>query len=213
MSILSISIHHRIKKCLLAAAIGLLVLLLLFLFRFEILRAAGRYLISEDKPCKVQAIFILAGGPKDRAGEALRLYRMGLSRRLVCSGGSIPQDLEALGLPYCEAEISAKYLIRAGADSSVTDIIKKGSSTLEESEIILDYCLAKGLDSIMVLSHRFHTRRIHYFFERPFHEAGIYLNIHGAPSSQYNEQRWWENEYGLLMVNNEYVKLLYYLIF
>lgn len=211
MSILSKK--HRVRKYLLALSVACLFFLLLFLFRFELLRAGGRYLISEDEPCRVQAIFILAGGPKDRAEEALALYRKGFGRLLVCTGGTVPADFEALGLPYREAEISARYLSRSGADSSVIRLLPEGSSTLEESKLILGYCLANGLDSVMVVSHRFHTRRIRSFFEKPFREAGIYLNIHGAPSSQYDEERWWENEYGLLMVNNEYVKMIYYLLF
>lgn len=211
MSILST--HRRLGKYLMALLFVSVFFLLLFLFRFELLRATGRYLISEDEPCRVQAIFVLAGGPKDRADEALELYRQGLGRFLVCTGGTVPADFEALGLLFREAEITAAYLARSGMDSSAIVLLPEGSSTLEESDLILRYCLEKKLDTVMVVSHRFHTRRIRSFFEKPFREAGIYLNIHGAPSSQYDEKRWWENEYGLLMVNNEYVKLIYYLIF
>lgn len=211
MSILSK--NRWLKKSLLTLAFISAFILLFFLFRFQLLRAAGRYLISEDEPCRVQAIFILAGGPKDRADEALLLYKQGFGPVLICTGATVPADFQALGLPYTEAEITAKYLSRLGLDSSAIVLLPEGSSTLQESRLILNYCLANRLDSVMVVSHRFHTRRIRSFFEKAFREAGIYLNIHGAPASQYDEKRWWENEYGLLMVNNEYVKLIYYLIF
>ena len=36
------------------------------------------------------------------------------------------------------------------------------------------------------------------------------LIIHGTGSTRYDEAEWWKKEEGLIMVNNEYVKLLYY---
>jgi len=36
--------------------------------------------------------------------------------------------------------------------------------------------------------------------------------VQAAPSSEYDVNAWWNSEQGLLMVNNEYVKTLYYLL-
>jgi len=202
-----------LKRILLFISVILLLIALLFVFRYPILRATGRFLISEDPPRKVEAIFILSGSPKDRADEALKLFHEGLAPLLICTGENIPADLEALGMPLPECEITHTYLLRAGMDSTFVRTIAKGSSTKEEADVILTFCRDHDLKEVMVLSSRFHTKRIRYFFEKAFREAGITLNIHGAPASKYRENRWWENEYGLLAVNNEYVKLIYYLIF
>ena len=45
-----------------------------------------------------------------------------------------------------------------------------------------------------------------------FEKGGIEIILRGAPSSGYKEDNWWAEEAGLLMVNNEYVKLFYYYI-
>jgi hypothetical protein len=34
--------------------------------------------------------------------------------------------------------------------------------------------------------------------------------LHGAPASSFQESSWWTSEEGLIMLNNEYVKLAYY---
>jgi hypothetical protein len=51
-----------------------------------------------------------------------------------------------------------------------------------------------------------------FAFRKRFEQAGIALCIAGAPSTTYNEKLWWAKENGLIMVNNEYIKLLYYWI-
>jgi hypothetical protein len=64
----------------------------------------------------------------------------------------------------------------------------------------------------MVVSDKYHTNRINYAFRHLYKDAGIELILRGAHSSQYLENLWWASETGLLMVNNEYVKLIYYYI-
>jgi hypothetical protein len=49
-------------------------------------------------------------------------------------------------------------------------------------------------------------------FRSLLEDAGIQVLIRGAPSSLYDESLWWESETGLIMVNNEYVKLGYYFL-
>lgn len=199
---------------LLRVFIGLIAtLLILFLLRFPILRGLGQYLIQTDNPTMVETIFVLAGKPYDRSLEAEKMWGRGFGENLVCTGEIVPNDFKALGLDYRECDITKKHLEITGVDSTTIDLLPIGTSTLEESDAILNYCLQHNLDSVMVISSMFHTRRIHYFFDDKFEKNSIYLNIHGAPSTTYDEQKWWEYEDGLLMVNNEYVKLLYYLIY
>ena len=70
--------------------------------------------------------------------------------------------------------------------------------------------LAAGYERVLVISSLFHLRRIGQVFEAPFAQEGITVLLHGAPSDQFDEARWWQYEEGLIMLNNEYVKLLYY---
>ena len=49
-------------------------------------------------------------------------------------------------------------------------------------------------------------------FEDKFDDAGIKINFHGAAPLDYSQDNWWKNEEGMIMTNNELVKILYYAI-
>ena len=189
-----------------------LLALLLFVFRYPLMRGLGGHLIYTHTPEPVDAIFVLAGSPFDRGTEAARLWHEGLAPLLVCTGETVPHDFQVLGLDYRECDLTRAQLLASGVPDSAIVLLPHGTSTLEEAEAILAYCRIEGIGSCMVVSSKFHTRRIKRFFVNPFRRAEVALLIHGAPATQYEEARWWENEYGLLAVNNEYVKLIYYLL-
>jgi uncharacterized SAM-binding protein YcdF (DUF218 family) len=118
--------------------------------------------------------------------------------------------MKTLGLTHTEAELTASRILDLDVDSSFVEAINQGNSTMEESEIILQMCKEHQWNQIIVVSDIFHTHRIRFVFEDKFEEAGIAVCYVGAPSSRYNEKEWWKDEDGLIMVNNEYIKLLYY---
>jgi hypothetical protein len=62
----------------------------------------------------------------------------------------------------------------------------------------------------MVLSSKLHTHRINEVFRKKLKDAGITLVVRGAPSSQFDEMHWWQSENGLIAVNNEWIKRMYY---
>lgn len=167
-------------------------------------------LICTDPLTHADAIFVLSGNPYDRSTEAVKVLNSGYSNAIVCTGQSIPSDVYALGYTDTEADISAIMAYRAGVDSSLISVVRQGTSTQEESDIILKYALEHNMDTVIVVSNKFHTRRVCQVFRNKFEQGGVHLIVHGAPASAYSEDTWWQNEYGLIFVNNEYIKLMYY---
>jgi hypothetical protein len=102
--------------------------------------------------------------------------------------------------------------VRHGVPDSLAVALDKGTSTWEESGFILEDARANGYDTVMILSSRFHLRRIAYVFRERFRAQGITVVLQGAPNGPFDDERWWDAEEGLLFVNNEYVKLVYYLL-
>lgn len=200
------------RKWLIIAGSLLMVVVVLFLFRYPILRGMGNYLIYEDSPQPVAVVFVLGGNAYDRGMEAARLYKEGIADQFVCTSKMVPIDFQVLGIDSAESYLTKIQMVKHGVPEEKVTVLEQGTSTKEESEIALAYCLENGLQTAMVLSTKFHTRRIKYFFGDKFEEAGIQLLIHGAAYSHYDHKTWWDNEYGLLDVNNEYMKLAYYLI-
>ena len=174
--------------------------------------AVANYLICEDTPSKSQAIFILSGAPTERSLKASELYKNNLCKNLICTGETHPQDFAALGIDVTEAELTKMSLVHLNIPDSLVALLKEGTSTQEEANAILKYCIVKNLTAIAIISSKFHTRRIRNVFKEKFSEKGIEVKILGASAIGYNELEWWNNEYGLIALNNEYVKLLYYCI-
>jgi uncharacterized SAM-binding protein YcdF (DUF218 family) len=190
--------------------LSLLALLLLWYFRIEILKGVGNYLDASEEPVAVQRIFVLGGGNYDRGFKAARLWYQGYAPKIICTGSYVSGTIKSLGYSYTEAELSRMRILSLDIDSALVSALSLGTSTMEESELILDYCLLNDWDKIIIVSDIFHTSRIRDVFKRKFMKAGIDAVIVGAPSSRYRESEWWREEAGLIMVNNEYIKHLYY---
>lgn len=201
-----------LRWCLWIGTFLLIFFSLVFIFRRPLMRSVGNFLIREDELQKAEAIFILSGGPADRAAEASRILKQGWAERVVCTGSQIPRLFEVIGETYDEADLSKMALCEEGVEEEKIEVLHIGSSTREESYAILEYCKSMNIKRLIVVSDKFHTHRIDYAFRSIFDDAGIELILRGAPSSGYEEQKWWAEEAGLLMVNNEYVKLFYYFL-
>jgi uncharacterized SAM-binding protein YcdF (DUF218 family) len=187
-----------------------LILLVFVSLRFAFLGAAGRFLVHEDALQKSEAIFALSGNAEDRGPEAARLFQAGWAPLIVCTGELVPRILTEVGLPVREAELTAKLVRQQGVDSS--HILKwyHGTSTWEECLSIAELSKSRGWKRIIIVSSLQHTRRIQRVVDRTLRNQGLVVIVRGAPSSSYEEARWWANEEGLLFVNNEYIKLAYY---
>ncbi|MGI8892544.1 MAG: YdcF family protein [Bacteroidia bacterium] len=201
-----------LRKILISIAVLFLFLFIIFLLRTPILKAAGNYLIKEDLLEKSEAIFVLSGDPYDRGRQAQILFEKGYAPVVIATGENVSHNLKALGIDYAESDLTRHYLINNGMDSTYIVMIRKGTSTIEEASVIIDYAKVNSLNKVIVVSSLFHTRRIHAFYHPLFKKANIDLIVQGAPSSLYNEQEWWTKEDGMIMVNNEYVKLAFYSI-
>ncbi len=204
-------VKNRNWKLLLGVSlISIGILFILWIARISILTGIGNYLIEENDPVPVQRIFVLGGGSFDRGFKAARLWHQGFAPQIICTGSYISGSIKSIGLTYTEAEITKMRIQSLDVDSNLVIAINMGTSTQEESNIILDYCLINDWNKVIIISDKFHTSRIRDVFYSKFHKAGIETIIVGAASSRYKESEWWREEAGLIMVNNEYLKHLYY---
>ena len=174
------------------------------------MESTAGYLIRSDELEKVEVAFVLGGSSMDRGKEAARIYQDGWVPQFISTGENIPSVLEIKGIDETEAELTKQQMVSAGVHPSVCIILNRGTSTMEEAEAILEYCERHGHKKIMIISNKFHLRRIHWVFRSMFKEKGIDIVLRGASSSRYDEYRWWQSEEGLIATNNEYMKLGYY---
>ncbi len=190
----------------------LLLIVLLFLFRVQLLQNISSFLVYEDELSITPVMFVLSGGPLDRGNEAVKLYKEGWAPLVICTGENVPHNFEAIGIDSIEGAVTRYHMVESGVPLKDISLIRKGTSTKEEAQVILEYCKSKSIPSAIVVSSEFHTRRVKRVFQQKFAESNINIIIQGAPSSAYDINYWWTNENGLIDVNNEYIKLIYYWI-
>jgi len=188
------------------------IIIVLCLFRFKIMNGMGQFLIVEDTPDTVEVIFVLGGNSEERGEGAAAFYEMGYATKFVTTGENVPSIMTYYDLEHTEAEITRDIMVHNGIPIEFTDVLISGTSTQEEALAISEYCDDHNLTNVMILSDHFHTRRINYVFRTVLENQGVNLLVCGVSDKDYTEDLWWESEAGLLMVNNEYVKLMYYML-
>lgn len=181
-----------------------------YALRIPLLRTVSEFLVKEDPRSVSDAIYVLAGAPMERGQEGARLLASGIAPVVYCTGELVPSVFVAEGISRTEGELTRAVAIKAGADPEQVQLIDEGTSTWEESEAIIAHAVQAGFMNITVVSTEFHLRRVRRVFRRQAEGTSVQVHVRGAPSLVYDRYRWWESEEGLLMVNNEYVKLLYY---
>lgn len=199
------------QKVLVYFSVLMVLFLLGFLFRHNILLGVAHLLIKEDNPVKVDAIFVLAGAPEERAPKAAELFHQGYSQSIVVTGARVPSLLEVLDTVLTEAQLTRQALLNEGVDTSAIVMLNRGTSTFEESDIILGYAGPLNYKRIILVSSKFHTSRMQRVFRKKFEDEGITPFIIGAEPLRYEIANWWNYEEALIFVNNEYLKHLYYL--
>ncbi|HNU57058.1 MAG TPA: YdcF family protein [Flavobacteriales bacterium] len=190
--------------------IALLLIILAWYGRYRILHGLGACLIEDDAPTHADAIYVLGGAPFDRGTYAAELLERDVAPIAYATGSNHSSILKAEGRLVTEAELSCRAAVRAGTPPARILPLTYGTSTFEEAQGVLYHAQRIDADTIVVLTTDFHTRRVGKVFRKRFEGSGIHVLVASAPSTEYDADRWWESEQGLLMVNNELVKSLFY---
>jgi len=191
-------------------ALVALLVVMLWVFRFPILRTAGNALRVTEDTTRSEAIVVLGGSPYDRGLHGAHLFQQGRAARVVCTGGHVLANFAALDTVMYEAEVSKAFLVKNGVPDSVITTLISAKSTRDEAIELSHWCRARGVQSLTVVSNDFHLRRVKSVFEK--HCPGIAIRYSEAPTDLYNPDEWWKSEAGLIMVNNEWMKRFYYFI-
>jgi uncharacterized SAM-binding protein YcdF (DUF218 family) len=192
--------------------VALLLVVLVAGFRVPLLKACASLLIKEDKLEKADAIFVLGGNAWDRGAGAAALFHKGYASRIICTGEHVSSDLRIVRILLTESELTRQQAINHRVPADSIHCLKTGTSTHEEAALIVQYARVKGYKKVIIVSSAFHTRRVSNTFSGAFRESGIKVIVHGIRNRSYNESNWWKSESGLIAVNNEYIKLMYYIL-
>jgi hypothetical protein len=186
----------------------------LFIYRNSILAGIGHFLTVAESPAATssnQTFFVLGGNGFERGkGAALLANEFPTSQFICTGGGDTLNEMQALGLDYTSSDLTRKCMIENGVDSIRVTKLGMATSTYEESEEILAYCINNNLKEISVVSSDFHLRRMSLVFAEKFQEKGIVVHFFGTETKYFKAESWWTFEAGLITTFNEYIKLVYY---
>ncbi|MGH7790144.1 MAG: YdcF family protein [Candidatus Binatia bacterium] len=203
----------RRRAILLGAAATLIALAVLAL---PLLAAAGRYLVEESPPEHADAIVVLTGSYPDRIIEAVALFREGFAPHLILCRE--PQNagfrrLSELGVTaprYYELNRSvAEQLGVPPAAISVVD--RPAGSTYSEAELVIEYVLARGYTSILLVTSKYHSRRAARIY-RHLAAGKLRIIVRPARDDDFQPDGWWRDRASTRRVIIEYQKLLTFLL-
>jgi uncharacterized SAM-binding protein YcdF (DUF218 family) len=199
-----------LRNILIRLGILLNLLLILYFFRFPILRGMGNYLVVQDDLEKCDAIYVLSGNPIDRGREGSVLLKQDYAPEVICTGADYSGVMLAYGIKVLHCELTRRAMLQQDADSTRIRMLAAGTSTMEEYDAIKKDIESHGYRKVIILTSLFHTRRTRQVFKDRLEDAGIHTVMRGADDSGFDEAHWWKHEDGLLFLNSEYVKMVYY---
>jgi uncharacterized SAM-binding protein YcdF (DUF218 family) len=201
-----------LRALLVAGAVLLALGLLAFAFRAQILTAIGSYLVVQDNLHPAEVLFVLNGNPDNRPFRAADLYKQGLAPRVVIAR-SENQPTVDLGMVRNETDISIDVMESLGVpavDILTLEMPGGVTSTFDEAVLFRQYAEQEGVRSVILVTSAFHTRRARWIFQRELAGLPITLETAAAPQAGFDQTNWWQSEGGLITVNNEYLKLIFY---
>ncbi len=212
--VLSMQVAHPGRKRRWAIRISAcaLTLLAVWLLRHPLLSAVGDFLIQEDALARADAIIVLGGAPTERGPVGAQLLREGWAPLMICTGERVNEVLALHGITRTEAALSLDAARLDSADVRKAQLLEVGTSTQEEAEAVRDFAVENSFERIIIVTTEFHTRRAGRVFRKALEPAGITVIMRAAPGTDYMAERWWATEAGLIMVNNEWMKTLYYAV-
>ena len=122
---------------------------------------------------------------------------------------------QSLGLVDNPTDIAVEVMKLSGVPSDkllVLEDIGPATSTFDEARALRRYIEAHKLNSVILVTSAFHTRRSRWIFERELAGLPVNLLVTASAHTGFDAGNWWQSEEGLIFLNNEYIKLIFYKI-
>jgi len=154
---------------------------------FMILVGVGSFLSVGDPVKPVDAIVVLSGDEGVRIKEASDWYLRGYGKYLLIT----KTDDEEIG----EQKTYSEKLMRIAIELDVPQdsiLFSEGmaSNTIEEAKAVLLVAKTRNINSILVVTDPYHTRRADIIFDLEFKDQEIDTYVHGVRNSWYQPYSW-----------------------
>jgi len=190
----------------------LMLLIVAIVLRYLILPALGRFLVVESGSGPADAAVVLSTGSDyyPRIMEAAALYKAGRVPLVVINGNrktDALRELEALGYvppaPWDEAGKRMLEVLGVPRDKVITVSAEDVFDTISEARTVAPALEARGLQRLLIVTSRFHTRRAAHIWRNRLEQK---FRIGAAPAHRdpFDSDGWWRTGRQIRQLMGEY---------
>ena len=155
------------------------------------------------------AVAIFGGGLEVRPFAAARYYQQGLVKRVLLSNVRA-SPAEKLGILMSHVEANRQVLLKLGVPDSAIELFGDDlANTHQEAAALHRWAVAAGAHSIIVPTEVFTSRRLAWMLHRAFGDGAV-IRVAALDPVEYTRETWWRSERGVVDLQNEFIKYLYY---
>jgi uncharacterized SAM-binding protein YcdF (DUF218 family) len=187
-------------------ALALLTVITVFFFFLGI----GHWLVKEDPLRKADAIVVLSGNFPTRAMEAAKLYHEGYAKEIwLTHPGTRSDPMKQFGVRYpSEDDCNYQVLRKQGVPAKSIHILETSIlNTADELDVISAALQDTGSQSVIVVTDKPHTRRVHTLWKEFDADRGNAI-VRGVSDGSYNPSRWWKAPGGTTQVRHEVLGMI-----
>ncbi len=169
------------------------------------LPSIGHWFFIQTKVANADAIVVLAGGGPERLCHGIDLYKRGLAKELWYTGD---HPLETRS-DFMDSEQALNFALRYGVPKEKIRLLPS-TSTFEDGKSISVLVKERGMQSIIVVTSWYHTRRAMNVIRHSVAGANVVVYVSSSTNLPYTPNNWWRDEEGLVSVVNETIKTALY---
>lgn len=181
-----------------------IIVFLLLIVGWGSLIGAASFLNVGGRVKPVDAIVVLSGDDGDRILEAVKWYNKNYGNYFVIT----KTHTEDIGEGQTYSEKLMRLAMEGGIPAdSILFTEGEASSTVEEAKAIKQLAQQRNIESILVITAPYHTRRTTIIFDREFADVDIKVLVHPVEDSWYKPLTWYLSSEGWRQTIAEYGSL------
>ena len=158
-------------------------------------------------PPRVEAAdaIVVFGGDHRRLQPAIDLYRAGVAPALWYTGASAESELPTRD----HAQVAHDMAVAQGVPGEAITLLAT-ANTWEDGQQIAELAQARGVDSLLVVTSWYHSRRALCVLQYHMADSGIQVYYQPAATGDFDASNWWQSASSYRLINRELSKLIFY---
>ena len=176
-------------------------LIIILLLIIVIIKNMGDFLVLNEKPEKVDVIVVYSGDSGERTLKGIELLKAGYAEKILFSGGVVYDDVRM-------ADLMENHAIKLGVEPQNIIKEREAGSTYENALFTKEILEKYKYKKIILVTSNYHSRRSYLTTRKVF--KGSDIGIITVASSDEFSSNWWKKGRSILILINEYAKIVGY---